>query len=373
MTPSPIRCEDKRVTIQDRSERRPPKSALDSKNIPFGKIFAPNMFVCEYREGRWQDPCIEPLHSFTLHPAAVVLHYAQVIFEGMKAFRQADGSVALFRPEKNAQRFNKSAERMCMPRVEEQLFLGAVSELTRVEEDYVLDEPGSLYLRPVMIGTEACIGVRASSEYLFYVMALPSGAYFPEVHGGPGAVGVLISESVVRAAPGGTGAVKAAANYAVTLKVISDARQHDCSQVLFLDTTTDQRVEEMGGMNVMFVEKGTLVTPPLNGTILPGVVRDSILTLANDLGVPTRCYAYTAKELNSKLKDGSIQEAFACGTAATVTGIKLFKTEGGESYPLAAPGPISEKLYTHLVAVQYGRAADEHGWLRPVVPAKALL
>jgi branched-chain amino acid aminotransferase len=361
------------MTIRDESQRRPPQSALDPKQIVFGKIFAPNMFLCKYRDGQWRDARIEPLRSFSLHPAALVLHYAQSIFEGLKAFRQEDGSVALFRPEKNAQRFIASARRMCMPPVDEDLFLQAITELTRIEEDFVLPYPGSLYLRPVLIGTEACIGVRASTEYLFYVMALPSGAYFPEAHGGAGAVSVLISDSVVRAARGGTGAIKSAANYAVTLKVISDAKHKGCVQVLFLDASPEQRVEEMGGMNIIFVERGAIVTPPLNGTILPGVVRDSILTLAKDLGFVTREDAYSFKELISKLKNRSIEESFACGTAATITGIKEFKTEAGASYTLPAPGPVSEKLHKHLIDVQYGRAADPHGWLRPVVEAKTLV
>ncbi len=361
------------MTIKDLSERRPPQSALDPKKIAFGKTFAPNMFICEYRDGHWQEARIEPLRQLSLHPAALVLHYAQAIFEGMKAFRQADGSVALFRPEKNALRFNRSADRMCMPPITEDLFLTAVSELTRAQEEFVIPEPGSLYLRPVMIGTEASIGVRSSSEFLFYVLALPSGAYFPEAHGGPGAVHVLISDSVVRAVPGGTGSIKAAANYAVTLKVISDAKRHECAQVLFLDTTTDHHVEEMGGMNIMFVENGMVVTPALNETILPGVVRDSVLTLARDLGIATREQAYSERELISKLKDGSIQEAFACGTAATITGISSFKTEPGETFSLTAPGPITEKLYRYLVSVQYGRVPDKHGWLRSVVEAKSLV
>jgi len=331
------------------------------------------MFMSEYRDGHWQDARIEPLRQLSLHPAALVLHYAQAIFEGMKAFRQTDGSVALFRPERNAQRLNKSADRMCMPHVGEELFLDAVSGLTRVQEEYVIPEPGSLYLRPVMIGTEASIGVRSSSEFLFYVLALPSGAYFPEAHGGPGAVHVLISDCVVRAAPGGTGSIKAAANYAVTLKVISDAKQYECAQVLFLDTTPEHHVEEMGGMNIMFVENGTVVTPALNETILPGVIRDSVLTLSGDLGIATREQAYSARELTSKLRDGSIQEAFACGTAATITGIDVLKTERGDAFSLPSPGPITERLHGHLVGVQYGRVADKHGWLRSVVEAKSLV
>lgn len=328
------------------------------------------MFLCEYRDGAWHDPRIEPMHSFNLHPASLVLHYAQAIFEGLKAFRQADGSVALFRPDRNAQRFNHSAERMCMPKVDEDLFLSAVTELTRVEEEMVLPYPGSLYLRPTMIATEACIGVRSSGEYLFYVMALPAGAYFAESHGGAGAVSVLISNSVVRAARGGTGAVKTGANYAVTLKVIAEAKKNGCVQVLFFDTSSEQRVEEMGGMNIMFVEKNIIVTPPLNDTTLRGVTRDSILELARDLGMPTREEAYPLKDLLAKLKDGAIQESFACGTAATITGINEFKTEDGGSFSLPAPGPVSEKLYQKLVAVQHGQIQDTHGWLRPVVGAK---
>lgn len=361
------------MTIQDRSERRRPQTALDPAKIAFGKMFAPNMFVCEYREGRWQNARVEPLTNFQLHPAALVFHYAQAIFEGLKAFRQEDGSIALFRPEKNARRFRDSAVRMCMPEVDEELFLAAVTELVRVHEDYVVAEPGSLYLRPVLIGTEPSIGVRASNEYLFYALALPSGAYFPEAKNGLGAVEVLLSDSVVRAARGGTGAVKAAANYAVTLKAISEGKEKGCAQVLFLDASPERRVEEMGGMNIMFVDSGTLVTPPLNDTTLAGVVRDSILVLANDLGIHTREEAYPESTLLTKLKDGSISEAFACGTAATITGISCFQTERGDKYKLPAPGPISERLYRQLTGVQYGHIDDRHSWRRTVVEAHSLV
>ncbi len=184
---------------------------------------------------------------------------------------------------------------------------------------------------------------------------------------------MLISESVVRAAPGGTGNVKAAANYAVTLKIISDAKHQNCAQVLFLDVSPEHRVEEMGGMNIMFVENGTLMTPPINSTTLPGVVRDSILVLAQDLGIPTREFAYPAAELFAKLKSGAITESFACGTAATITGIAHLLTERGEKFALPAPGPVSEKLYKHLTGVQYGRVPDLHGWRRTVVEAHSLV
>jgi branched-chain amino acid aminotransferase len=359
------------VTITDLSDRRPPATNLDPKKLVFGKSFAPNMFLCEYRDGEWQDPRIEPVHNLALHPGALVLHYAQAIFEGMKAFRQADGSVALFRPEMNARRFQRSAERMCMPPVPEDMFLSAVSEITRVEEPYVVPEPGSLYLRPVQIGTEASIGVRSSHEFLFYVIALPSGGYFPEAHGGPGAIHVHISETVVRAARGGTGAVKAAANYAVTLKAISDARERECAQVLFLDSTPEQRVEEMGGMNILFNENGTLVTPPLNDTILPGVIRDTLLQIARDLDIPVREYAYSLRELLANLENGQIQEALACGTAATVTSIDSLRTDDGRVFRFNVPGPMADKLHRQLVAIQYGRTADKHGWIHSVVEAKS--
>ncbi len=365
-------CQDGRVNIEDRSERRSPQTTLDPRKIAFGKTFAPNMFVCDYGNGRWQNARLEPVHDFSLHPAALVLHYAQAIFEGLKAFRQEDGSVALFRPEKNAARLNKSAERMCMPRFPEDLFLEAVSELARVEEEYVIAEPGSLYLRPTMIGTEVSIGVRSSNEFLFYILALPSGAYFPEAQSGLGAVEVLISKSVVRAAHGGTGAVKAAANYAVTLKAISEAKHKNCAQVLFLDAGNEQRVGEMGGMNIMFIEDGKLITPGLNDTILAGVIRDSVLELARDAGIETREQAYPIAELVTKLRTGKIEEAFACGTAATITAISNFQMEDGESFALTAPGRLTEQLYRKLTAVQYGRAEDTHGWRRQVVGAKSL-
>ncbi len=367
------KCKTKEVNIEDRSERRSPREKLDPNHIAFGKVFTPNMFVCEYKDGRWAGARLQPVQAFPLHPAALVLHYAQAIFEGLKAFRQQDGSVALFRAEKNAARFNRSAHRMCMPEVPEELFLNAVAEISRVEEEWIPSEPGSLYLRPTMIGTEASIGVRSSNEFLFFVLALPAGAYFPQAAGGLGAVDVLISKSVIRAAPGGTGAVKAAANYAVTLKVISDARNHNCAQVLFLDASQEQRVEEMGGMNIMFVEAGTLVTPPLNDTILAGVVRDSILKLGADSGIRIREYAYTAQELFSKLKSGEIEEALACGTAATVTAISRFSTEDGQTFSLKAPGPMTEQLHRKLIAMQYGRTDDLHGWRRQVTPAASLV
>lgn len=346
---------------------------LDPRKIAFGKMFTPHFFCCEYRGGEWRDARIEPVHNFSLHPAALVFHYAQAIFEGLKAYEHADGSVALFRPEMNARRFNASAERMSMPHVDESLFLDAVRELVKADHAYTPPFPGSLYVRPSMIGVEPCIGVKSSSEFIFFVLTLPAGSYFPELASGAGAVDVLISESVVRAAPGGTGHVKAAANYAVTLQVIMQAKDAGCAQVLFLDSTPERHVEEMGGMNILFVDEGQLVTPPLSGTILNGVTRDSILTLARDMGLTVREAAYTFQEMMHRIRGGQITEVMACGTAAVITGIRAFKLEDGTRIPVgsAAPGPVTSKLFDQLQGIQYGQIADRHGWVVPVVPARA--
>jgi branched-chain amino acid aminotransferase len=344
------------------------KQRLDPRKLAFGTAFSESFFVAEYRDGAWQPGRVEPLHNFSLHPATLVLHYAQTIFEGLKAFRQADGSVAIFRPDMNARRFDASAKRMGMPPVGEKLFVDAVSAAVTAEKDSVLEYPGSLYIRPVLFASEPHIGVRAATQYIFFVMTLPAGAYFPDVIGNAGAVTVYIAESMLRAFPGGTGNVKTAANYAVTLQVTTEAKEAGCSQVLFLDSTPERRVEEMGGMNIMFIENGTLVTPPLNATILPGVTRDAILQIARDLSVPVREYAYTRDEMLDGVRSGRIGEAFACGTAAVITGIKAFRLQDGSTLALknAAPGAVTTRLFDELTGIQYGKRPDRHGWLRPV-------
>jgi branched-chain amino acid aminotransferase len=341
-----------------------PEHPLDPRKLEFGRVFAPDQFVMEYRDGHWGNARIEPLGTFSMHPAAVALHYAQEIFEGLKAFRQPDGSVRLFRPEMNARRMNSSAARMAMPEIDEELFVRACAELSAAERNYIPEYPGCLYLRPVMFATEPCIGVRAAQEFLFFVLALPSGSYFKEVPTGLGAVDVLVSHSVARAAEGGTGAVKTGGNYAVTLKITMEAKRLGCAQVLFLDASEKRRIEEMGGMNILFVRNGALVTPALTGTILPGVTRDSILALAKDLGIPASEDTLFIDEILRGIEDGSVTEAIACGTAAVLTAIRSFKTEDGRTIHLPeAPGRVTQAVYQKLVDIQYGRAADTHGWL----------
>ncbi len=360
------------MQIEKRIVPQAPPPPLDPKNIAFGKMFTPHFFCCEYRDGQWRDARIEPVHNFSLHPAALVFHYAQAIFEGLKAYEHADGSIALFRPDMNARRFNASGARMSMPHVDEQLFLNAVQELVRADHAYTPPFPGSLYIRPTLIGTEPCIGVKSSAEFIFFILTLPAGSYFPELPSGAGAVDVLISESVVRAARGGTGHVKAAANYAVTLQVITQAKDVGCAQVLFLDSSPDRHIEEMGGMNILFVDGGELVTPPLGGTILNGVTRDSILQLARDMGLAVREHAYAFHEMLDRIRSGQITEVMACGTAAVITGIRAFKLEDGARIPVGegAPGPITNQLFEQLQGIQYGRIPDRHGWMTQVVPAR---
>jgi branched-chain amino acid aminotransferase len=359
------------ITKQLYPEPRLPQT-LDPSQIGFGKNFTPHYFTADYREGAWSGARIVPLEPFAMHPGALCLHYAQEIFEGLKAYRQPDGGIALFRPEKNARRFCQSAERMSMPQLDEQIFLDAVRELVAIEGAWVPDAPGTLYIRPTMVATEPHIGVTSAKQYKFFVVTLQAGNYFSGQAAGPGAVEVLVSESMVRAWPGGTGAVKTAANYALTLQITARAYGMGCNQVLFLDSSAGHRVEELGGMNVLFVENGALVTPPLSGTILPGVTRDSVLTLARAQGMPVREYAYTLKELTAGVESGAISEAIACGTAAVVTGIHTFRYEDGRRLQVGAgaPGPVTRKLFEELQGIQFGTLPDANGWRQVVVAGR---
>jgi branched-chain amino acid aminotransferase len=344
----------------------PPELDLRPDRLEFGRVTAPLWFRAWYRNGAWERGRVEPWSTIDLHPAAIVLHYAQCIFEGLKAYKMPDGSVALFRPDRNARRLNHSAARMAMPDVPEQLFLDGVRALVDCQRKWIPDPPGSLYIRPTMIGTEPCIGVRASSEYLFFVIVLPSGSYFPGMaSGGTGTVRVFVSESVGRAAIGGTGDAKAGANYSVTLQVIGQAKKKGCAQVMFLDSHGERTVEEMGGMNVFFLRGDTLVTPPLTGTLLAGITRDSILKLGPALGLQVREERIQWDELLAGVKSGQVSEAFACGTAAVITGIESFVLENGSEAKVGSGGcgPVTHKLFDALRNIQYGVSKDPFGWM----------
>jgi branched-chain amino acid aminotransferase len=345
-----------------------PVEALDPRKLEFGKMFTPNFFVSEYRDGHWTNPRIEALGPFALHPASTVFHYSQTIFEGLKAFRQDEGPIVLFRPELNAKRLQHSADRLAIPRIDEAFFLDAVFSLVENERQFVPAAPGCLYIRPTVIGIDASLGVKSASEFVFYVLTLPSGPYFKGAGEGPGAIDVFVTKSVVRAWPGGTGSAKTGGNYAGTLQVTELAKRVGCSQVLFLDARDHRLLEEMGGMNVMVVHRGRLRTPPLTDTILDGVTRSSLLVLARDLGIEAGEEPIGIDEVVSGVEDGSITEMMACGTAAVVIGIRSLTFEDGSKVRLAGncPGQVTTTLYDALVGIQFGRSPDRHGWTRRV-------
>ncbi len=345
-----------------------PPEPLEPRKLEFGKMFTPNFFVSEYRDGAWCNARIQPMQPFALHPASLVFHYAQTVFEGLKAFRQDDGRIVLFRPDMNAKRFQRSAARLRIPEISEALFLDAVRALVENERHFIPPAPGCLYVRPAVMGVDASLGVKSAQNFIFFILTLPSGPYFKDAGEGAGAVDVLVTKSVVRAAPGGMGSVKAGANYAGTLKVTEEGKALGCAQVLFLDSQQHRYVEEMGGMNIMFVQKGKLRTPPLGDTILAGVTRQSLLTIAAEHGLEPSEAPIEIDEVVAGLRSGELTEAMACGTAAVVVGIRTLRFEDGTSVSVAGscPGPVTRRLYDALVSIQYGRVPDRHGWIHEV-------
>ena len=328
------------------------------ENPGFGTIFTDHMVdLCWSEKGGWHRPRVQPYGPISLDPAAAVLHYAQEIFEGMKAYRHADGSIHTFRPEQNARRFNRSARRLSMPEIPEEYFLQAIRELIAVDAEWVPSgDDQTLYLRPFMFAKEAFLGVRPAKKYNFYVIGSPAGAYFT---GGVKPVSIWLSETYARAAEGGTGAAKTGGNYAASLLPQSEAYEQGCDQVVFLDAHGN--VEELGGMNIVFVKKdGTLVTPA-SDSILDGVTRNSLLQLAEDRGHRVERRAVSLAEWREGVASGDIVEVFACGTAAVVTPIGRLKAAGfDDEQPI---GELALSLREELTDIQYGRREDRHGWL----------
>ena len=329
----------------------------------FGKVFSDHMVTIDWTEGQgWHAATLGPRQPIPLDPAASVLHYAQEIFEGLKAYRLADGTMALFRPDANARRFNASARRLAMPELPEDLFIAAIRQLVTIDADWFPSvEGGSLYLRPFMIATEAFLGVRPAKEYKFIVIASPAGNYFKS---GAPAVSIWVSD-YTRAAPGGTGAAKCGGNYAASLVPTAEAFAQGHDQVLFLDAVEHKWVEELGGMNLFFaMADGRLITPPLTGTILPGVTRDSLLQLAAEEGLNVSEEPYSLDQWRADAASGALLEAFACGTAAVVTPVgKVAGRDGEFTIGSGGPGQITQKLRARLVAIQRGEAPDRHGWV----------
>lgn len=331
----------------------------------FGRVHTDHMAIVRYSETRgWYDAQVSARAPLTLDPATAVLHYAQEIFEGLKAYRLVDGGTALFRPDANARRFAASAQRLAMPELPEALFVESVRALVRADRDWFPSiDGGSLYLRPFMFASEAFLGVKPSSEYLYLVIASAVGNYFKS---GAPAISLWVSQDYTRAAPGGTGAAKCGGNYAASLAAQAEAIRSGYDQVVFLDAVERRWVEELGGMNLFFVfADGSMTTPPLSGTILPGITRDSLITLARDDGLTVREEPYALDQWHADAESGFLTEAFACGTAAVVTPVASVTGLAGKfTMGAGGPGQTTQRLRDRLVSIQRGIAPDPHGWVQ---------
>ncbi len=339
----------------------------------FGQVFTDHMITLRWSQDRgWHDGKLQPYGPLVLDPATAVLHYSQEIFEGLKAYRQEAGPIVAFRPEANAARFANSAVRMAMPPLPQDAFVQAIEILVTQDKDWVPHSTSqSLYLRPFMIATTPALGVgKPASSYLFAVIASPSGAVFTGT--GVRAVSVWLAQGYTRAAPGGTGAVKTGGNYAASFAAQQQAIDQGCDQVVWLDAAEHRWVEEMGGMNLFFVygsgSDARIMTPPLTGSLLPGITRDSILRLAPDLGIPAGEEPISVEQWRDRCAAGEITEVFACGTAAVITPVGTVKgTGGGWQMGDGQPGQVTMRLREELLGIQFGRLPDPHGWVHKII------
>ena len=335
----------------------------DENALGFGKIHTDHMFLMDYVEGKgWHNPRIVPYGPFNLDPAALVLHYGQEIFEGLKAYRAKDGGINLFRPAGNVDRMESSCVRMCIPPPPRDFVLEAMAELVRTEKDWIPSSPGtSLYIRPTVIATEAALGVQISKEYLFFVIMGPVGAYYPE---GFNPTKIYVETKYARAVSGGTGSAKTSGNYAGSLLAFKEAHDAGYTQVLWLDACDRQTVEEVSTSNMFFVIGDEVITAPLAGTILPGVTRDSVLSLCEHWGVKAVERRLTINEVVAAQEKGLLKEAFGAGTAAVISPVGQFAYQGRE-YTVGdgKTGPISQRLYDEIVGIQYGEKPDPFGWV----------
>jgi len=339
----------------------------DESKLGFGVLMSNHMFKLDYNADRgWHSARIEPYGPIQLYPAAAVLHYAQEAFEGLKAYRSAGGDILLFRPRSNLARMSRTCKRLCIPAYPEDLVLEGMKQLIALDKDWVPSAPGtSLYVRPNIIATEPFLGVREAHEYLLYIITGPVGAYYPE---GFAPVKIMVEDTYTRAAPGGVGEAKTAGNYASSLKAQVEAHKKGFTQVLWLDGKERRYVEEVGTMNIFFKFKGELATAPLDGTILPGITRDSIITLAKDLGITVSERPIAIDEVIDKARSGELEEVFGSGTAAVVSPVSTLRYQGTD-YEISGgkTGPLAQKLFDTIVAIQYGEAEDPYGWREKVV------
>lgn len=349
-----------KIQIEMRKELR--EKPTDYSKVKFGKTFSDHMFLMNYtKELGWHNARVVPHEPVSLDLASMVFHYAQEIFEGMKAYRTQDGHIQLFRPEENFRRMANSARRLDMPPVDEDMFLEALKTLIEIDQAWVPEEFGaSLYLRPFMIATDVGLGVQSSDSYLFCILTSPVGSYYPE---GINPIKILIEDHDVRAVRGGTGEAKCGGNYAASIRASSKAKEKGFSQVLWLDGVEQKYIEEVGAMNVMFKIEGKIYTPSLNGSVLPGVTRKSSMELLRNWGYQVEEKAISVQELISSIREGKVEEAFGTGTAAVVSPIGWLHYKG-ELFEIGQGniGPVTQKLYDGLTGIQWGREEDLYGW-----------
>lgn len=352
-----------------RDQRRP--KPTDESKLGFGKIYSDHMFSMKWTpQAGWSEATVGPFGPFSLSPASLVLHYGQTIFEGLKAYPNQQGSLNLFRPDKNLARFNRSASRLDLPEVEERVFMEAIDILLELDRDWVPKSYGSsLYIRPTMIATEPYIGLKSASEVLMFIITGPVGAYYPE---GFNPVKITVCEKYSRAGSGGLGAVKTAANYAASLLAEKDAIKAGFTQVLWLDAAERKYVEEVGAMNIFFKIDGKVITPPLTSeTILPGVTRDSVIELLKVWGIPVEEYRLSIEEVVQAQKAGKLEEVFGAGTAAVISPVGLLEYQG-QHHTIAngETGALARRLFEEIMGIQYGANPDPSNWIREVNPAQ---
>ena len=343
-----------------------PKERPDDSKLGFGEIFTDHMFNMDYSpEKGWHNSRIEPYAPIVMDPATMVLHYGQAIFEGLKAYRTDDGKIQLFRPEKNMARLNRSAELVCIPRIDETFALNAVKKLIDLDKAWVPRAPEtSLYIRPTVVATDPYLGVRPSHTYRFFTILSPVGAYYPE---GFNPVKIWVTDQYVRAVRGGLGEAKTPANYAASLLGAEMAKEAGYTQVLWLDAIEQRYIDEVGTMNIFFVINGEVVTPPLGGSILPGITRDSVLALARHWNVSVSERNVAIDELAEAHKNGTLQEIFGSGTAAVISPVSHLAWKGEVlTVGDGGVGPMAKKLYDTITDIQYGRAEDPFGWISKI-------
>jgi branched-chain amino acid aminotransferase len=343
-----------------------PKQLPDDSKLGFGQLFSDHMFNMDFSpEPGWHNARIEPYAPIVMDPATMVLHYGQAIFEGLKAYRTSNRKIQLFRPERNMSRLNHSARLVCIPEVDEAFLLYALKKLIAIDKAWVPRAPEtSLYIRPTVVATDPYLGVRPSYTYRLFIILSPVGAYYPE---GFNPVKIWVTDKYVRTAPGGVGEAKTPANYAASLYGAEVAKDLGYTQVLWLDAIEHRYIEEVGTMNILFVINGTLVTPPLSGSILPGITRDSVLTLAREWDISVQERPITIDEVMTAHKDGFLQEIFGSGTAAVISPVShLAWRDNVVMVGDGKVGPVAQKFYDAITDIQYGRAEDPFGWIVPV-------